>query len=196
MAAINLLLADDRVDPSDLEERVDEALAGLLAADGPNLAPAGRRQTDASLVEIAWVDDEDSRNHVRLMLDSDMPARWLAVDVPHQHVREAVLGVLREELPVLGYDTLLQQARAWSRGALARLALTHDPRLQQDLHGPLASALSSEDPVRREDAAMAAHLAGSKAHADLLKEALARETDDGVRAMLEHVIQTLEGGPP
>ncbi|MFG6413306.1 hypothetical protein ACG02S_05280 [Roseateles sp. DC23W] len=195
MAAINLLLAcDDRCTASDLEDLVDEALVGLLAADGPNLAPAGRRQATASLAEIAWVDDQDAGNHVRLMLDTDMPACWLAVEVADARVRETVLMALREQLPVLDYEALREQSAPWRRGALSRLALTHDPRLAGDLRELLISALASPDALRREDAVMAAHLAGATAHSDVLKAALPHETDKGVQAMLKHVVQALQGG--
>jgi len=196
MAHINLILASD--DAGRAEDQVDEALAGLLAADGPNLAPAGRRQVDASLTELAWIDDVDPRNHVSLMLDTDMPAHWLAVTAHDEATLQQIAQALRDGVELRGYGELLNEAGsgAGGRGALSRLALTHDSRLASDFPALLKHALSSADALRREDAVMAAHLVGDRSHVPALKEALTRETDGGVKAMLEHTIQTLEGAPP
>lgn len=196
MAQINLMLAGD--DAVRIEDQVDEALAGLLAADGPNLVPAGRRKVDAALTEVAWIDDEDSRNHVSLMLDTDMPAQWLAVTAHDEATIEEIAQALRDGIDVRGYDDLLGEAEsgAGGRGALSRLALTHDARLAAEFPVLLERALSSAEATRREDAVMAAHLVGDRAQVPALKRALTRETDSGIKAMLEHTIQTLEGAPP
>lgn len=196
MAQINLMLASD--DAVRIEDQVDEALAGLLAADGPNLVPAGRRKVDAALTEVAWIDDEDSRNHVSLMLDTDMPAQWLAVTAHDEATIEEIAQALRDGIDVRGYDDLLGEAEsgAGGRGALSRLALTHDARLAAEFPVLLERALSSAEATRREDAVMAAHLVGDRAQVPALKRALTRETDSGIKAMLEHTIQTLEGAPP
>lgn len=196
MAQINLMLASD--DAVRIEDQVDEALAGLLAADGPNLVPAGRRKVDAALTEVAWIDDEDSRNHVSLMLDTDMPAQWLAVTAHDEATIEEIAQALRDGVDVRGYDDLLGEAEsgAGGRGALSRLALTHDARLAAEFPVLLERALSSAEATRREDAVMAAHLVGDRAQVPALKRALTRETDSGIKAMLEHTIQTLEGAPP
>jgi len=195
MAQINLMLAGG--DAVKLEDQVDEALAGLLAADGPNLAPVGQRQVDSSLREISWMDDEDPRNHVSLMLDTDMPAQWLAVTAHDEATLRQIVQALGEGVALRTYDELLREATAHAggRGALSRLALTHDSRLGSDFSDLLERAMADPDSERREDAAMAVHLLGNPAHVSALKKALSRETDGGVKAMLEHTIQTLKGAP-
>jgi hypothetical protein len=188
MPIINLLLENPLDDLSEIENRVDNALIGVLAGEGPNLAPAGRRQVDSYILEVAWVDDQDSSNFVFLVQDSEIPATWLMVDIPDQSVQDTVLLNLQLELPILNYDNLLFQAYSWNRGALTRLALTHDPRLVKDLRELLARAFASPDVLQREDASMAAQLAGPKPFADLLRSAFDKETNSVIKVMLEQVL--------
>jgi hypothetical protein len=143
-------------------------------------------------LEVAWVDDHDTSNFIFLVQDSEIPATWLMVNIPEQSVQDDVLFNLREELQILNYDNLLLQACSWSRGALTRLALTHDPRLATDLRELLAQAFASPDVRQREDASMAAQLAGPKPFADLLGSAFDKEANSGVKAMLEQVLNSVE----
>jgi hypothetical protein len=99
-------------------------------------------------------------------------------------------------LPILSYDNLLLQAFFWNRGALTRLALNHDPRLAKDLRELLVCALAPPDVLQREDAFMAAQLAGPKPFVDLLRSAFDKEAYSGVKAMLEQVLHSAECQAP
>jgi hypothetical protein len=184
----NLVLAEG--DSGRLVDLVDEVLTGLMLEEDLNIAPKGSRRVDSALSETIWNDDERGTAQVRLIQDSSIPAQWIAVQAKDGALLKAVVARLADVLPILSYDVLRQEA-ASGRGALTRLVLTHDVRLNRDL-GPLVEqALQHMDPVRREDAVMAAQLAGMAEMIPMLERAAVSETDAGLAAMLAHALGQL-----
>ena len=142
----NLILAPGN--PQEYDDRIDEALVGLMLADGPNVAPLGRRRIDAALTETVWNDNQAGAGDVRLMHDTDIPAQWIAVRAADASAFDALLACLRDALPVLTYEQL--RAAENRPGGLTRLALTHDARLATDILPLVVQALQSGKAKRRE----------------------------------------------
>jgi len=187
---LNLILAPG--DPQDYADRIDEALVGVMVADGPNLAPLGRRQVDGALTETIWNDEEDGHANVRFMNDSEIPAQWVALEADDSALLQTLVQAVRDLLPVQDWETLRDAASSQAPGALSRLALTHDARLADELTPLVRKALASASAGQREEAAMAAHLAAVPGTLGALRGALEREPDSGVKLMLEHAIATVE----
>lgn len=187
----NLVLASGN--PAEYVDLVDEALLGLMIDKGINIAPAGSREIDYALSETAWSDDERGTASVRLMQDGSIPAQWIAVSATDESIMHSIASRLADALPVLPYETLLDEATS-RPGGLTRLAVTHDARLSQHLPALVAQGLSDQDATKREDAVMAAQLAGAPALVQLLERAVGTETDAGVAAMLRQAIRQLVSG--
>jgi hypothetical protein len=126
------------------------------------------------------------------MNDTEIPAQWIAVHANDAALLDTLVGAIVSALPVQDFETLRAAAERPQAGTLSRMALTHDPRLVNELPPMLVRALGNSDPRVREDAAMAAHLAALADTASVLGAALAQEKDGGVRAMIEYAMETIE----
>jgi AcrR family transcriptional regulator len=190
-------------DPAAHESHVAGALAALNASGDGSLVAVGRRENDAYSSEIVWSDPKIGV-HVFLAIDTDIPSQSVTVSADAQSTFSAtnrtetpftaVVAALRTTLPVVSFDALVAEASAEPHvpGSLARLALTKDARLAEVLPPLVARALRSETVKERDHAAMATHLSGlAKSLQSVLEDALARESDPGVREMLRAVVASV-----